>query len=113
MEQLQYVTLRQRPELKKEAAAWFHSKWGVPEEAYLACMDACLSGEAVYPPVKNGTEETSRPTACLFLCPNCEYFPAKRPRPLTKRRADGILALEKEECQQSAAASANAADRFG
>ena len=48
MEELQYVTLRQRPELKREAAAWFQSKWGVPEEAYLACMDACLSGETDY-----------------------------------------------------------------
>ena len=22
-----------------EAANWFHSKWGVPKEAYLECMD--------------------------------------------------------------------------
>ncbi len=41
----QYITLRERPERKREAAAWFHSKWGVPEEAYLACMDAYLSRE--------------------------------------------------------------------
>ena len=24
-----------RPELKAQAAAWFHTKWGVPEQAYL------------------------------------------------------------------------------
>lgn len=40
-----YVTLRERPGLKEAAAAWFHDKWGVPEEAYLACMDAYLAGE--------------------------------------------------------------------
>ena len=45
---LRYVTLRQRPELRERAAAWFHSKWGVPEEAYLECMDAYLSGETEY-----------------------------------------------------------------
>lgn len=41
----QYITLREKPELKNAAAEWFHSKWGVPEEAYLECMDAYLSGE--------------------------------------------------------------------
>lgn len=40
-----YLTLRDRPELKQAAAAWFHSKWGVPEEAYLKCMDDYLSGK--------------------------------------------------------------------
>ena len=30
-----YITLRERPQLKDRAAAWFHSKWGVPREAYL------------------------------------------------------------------------------
>ena len=37
------ISLRERPELEKAAAAWFHDKWGVPEEAYLECMDAYLS----------------------------------------------------------------------
>ena len=40
----QYITLREKPELKDTAAEWFHSKWGVPKEAYLECMDAYLSG---------------------------------------------------------------------
>ena len=35
MKEYTYVTLRQKPELKEEAAAWFHDKWGVPQEAYL------------------------------------------------------------------------------
>ena len=39
------IDLRERPELEKEAAAWFHSRWGVPEEAYLECMDDYLSGK--------------------------------------------------------------------
>ena len=48
MENLQYLTLRQRPELKEAAADWFHAKWGVPRSAYLECMDAYLSGETEY-----------------------------------------------------------------
>ena len=48
MDGLSYITLRQRPELEAAAAAWFHSKWGVPEEAYLECMDAYLARETEY-----------------------------------------------------------------
>ena len=40
-----YITLRERPEMEAQAADWFHSKWGVPREAYLECMDAYLAGE--------------------------------------------------------------------
>ncbi len=39
------VDLKDRPELEKEAAGWFHGKWNVPEEAYLECMDDYLSGK--------------------------------------------------------------------
>ena len=45
---LEYVTLRQRPELEEAAAAWFHSKWSAPKAAYLACMDACLRDETPF-----------------------------------------------------------------
>ena len=48
MDELKFITLRQRPELKEKAAAWFCGKWGVPEEAYLECMNAYLSGETEY-----------------------------------------------------------------
>lgn len=48
MDEYRFMTLREAPELKARAAAWFHSKWGVPEAAYLACMDAYLSGETDY-----------------------------------------------------------------
>lgn len=43
MDDYQLIPLRERPELEQTAAAWFHDKWGVPETAYLECMDAYLS----------------------------------------------------------------------
>ena len=43
-----FITLRERPELKDAAAAWFHNKWGVPEEAYLECMESYLQGGTEY-----------------------------------------------------------------
>ena len=43
-----YITLREHPDYKDTAANWFHSKWGVPVEAYLECMEAYLRGETEY-----------------------------------------------------------------
>lgn len=48
MKSFDYITLRERPELKNSAAQWFHSKWGVPIEAYLECMEAYLKKETQY-----------------------------------------------------------------
>ena len=48
MKEFTYITLRERPELMDAAAQWFHSKWGVPKEAYLECMDAYLSEDTEY-----------------------------------------------------------------
>ena len=48
METVTYITLRERPELKDDAAQWFHQKWDVPVDAYLACMDAYLANETEY-----------------------------------------------------------------
>ena len=48
MKNYQYVTLREMPEIKEQAAEWFHSKWGVPKEAYLECMNAYLEKETEY-----------------------------------------------------------------
>ena len=45
---LRYIKLREIPELKTSAAEWFHSKWGVPQEAYLECMDAYLNNMTEY-----------------------------------------------------------------
>ncbi|MFR6100151.1 MAG: hypothetical protein ACLUIS_08865 [Longibaculum sp.] len=48
MKEYNYVTLRQKPELKEKAATWFHNKWKVPQEAYLKCMEAYLNYETEY-----------------------------------------------------------------
>ena len=48
MKEYTYITLRQAPEWKEAAVAWFHDKWQVPQEAYLACMDAYLRKETEY-----------------------------------------------------------------
>ena len=42
------VTLRERHDLERVAAEWFHGKWGVPAEAYLECMEAYLKRETEY-----------------------------------------------------------------
>ena len=48
MKKYTYITLRQKPELKEEAAAWFHDKWKVPKEAYLESIEAYLDHETEY-----------------------------------------------------------------
>ena len=48
MAELQYITLRTKPECMVSAAEWFHSKWRVPTESYLECMEAYLRGETEY-----------------------------------------------------------------
>ena len=45
MAELRYIALRENPALMHTAAQWFHSKWGVPKEAYLECMNAYLEKE--------------------------------------------------------------------
>ena len=45
---LRLIKLREMPELKASAAQWFHSKWGVPQEAYQECMDDYLNGKTEY-----------------------------------------------------------------
>ena len=42
------ITLREQPEIKNAAAQWFSSKWRVPKEAYLECMEDYLSGKTEY-----------------------------------------------------------------
>jgi len=43
-----YTTLRDKPEFLNIAAQWFHSKWGVPTEAYLECMESYLHKKTEY-----------------------------------------------------------------
>ena len=45
---MQFIDLRDKPELKEKASIWFHEKWGVPTEAYLECMNAYLNHENDY-----------------------------------------------------------------
>lgn len=47
-EPLEYITLRERPEVMDAAADWFCSKWRVPKEAYVECMSAYLNRETEY-----------------------------------------------------------------
>ena len=64
MNEYSYVTLRQVPELKEPAAAWFHAKWGVPQEAYLECMESYL---------KNKTEAQVNFVMIAYYNPNETY----------------------------------------
>ena len=48
MSKYQYITLREAPEWMLPAAEWFHSKWRVPTEAYVECMEAYLKKETEY-----------------------------------------------------------------
>lgn len=48
MDTYRYITLRELPYIKDAAADFFNSKWGVPKEAYLECMDAYLAKETEY-----------------------------------------------------------------
>lgn len=43
------IRLIDRPEIKEEAAEWFHAKWGIPLEAYAESMGECLSKRNTVP----------------------------------------------------------------
>lgn len=43
------VRLIDRPEIKEQAAQWFHEKWNIPLEAYTESMDDCLTGRDLIP----------------------------------------------------------------
>ena len=46
---LELVRLTDRPQLKEQAAQWFHQKWGVPLAAYQESMEQCLSAHSPVP----------------------------------------------------------------
>lgn len=48
MKEYRYITLIEKPMIKDLAAEWFHSKWGIPKEAYMECMSAYLNKETEY-----------------------------------------------------------------
>ena len=35
--------------MRRQAAEWFHRKWGIPAEEYLGSMDECLAGGSAVP----------------------------------------------------------------
>ncbi len=43
-----FITLKQKPELALCVAKWFNSKWGVPVQAYLDCIQAYISNQTEY-----------------------------------------------------------------
>lgn len=43
------VRIKENPDLKEQAAQWFHEKWGIPRTAYLESMEECLSGDNAVP----------------------------------------------------------------
>ena len=43
------ICLADRPDLKECAAQWFHEKWGIPVEAYMESMEACLEKKSAVP----------------------------------------------------------------
>jgi len=45
---LKYVKITESPQLKEAAATWFCSKWRAPFEAYVECMDECISGQVPF-----------------------------------------------------------------
>ena len=47
MEHRRFVKLREEPRWLEAAAAWFHQKWGIAQEAYRASMEECLTGRGV------------------------------------------------------------------
>lgn len=47
MADVRIIKLKDRPELKEQAANWFHEKWGVPVSAYLESMNASLCGDQI------------------------------------------------------------------
>lgn len=49
MGEYKIIRITDKPELRDEAAQWFHRKWGAPLEAYQDSMDAALKGQAAVP----------------------------------------------------------------
>lgn len=46
---LQIIKIRERQELAKSAANWFHQKWGIPLSAYEESISECINRDAAVP----------------------------------------------------------------
>lgn len=45
----QIIRLIDKPEIKEQAAQWFHQKWNIPFEAYIESMEDCLLQKSSIP----------------------------------------------------------------
>ena len=45
----QIIRLADQPEIKEQAAKWFHEKWDIPLAAYLESMEECLANKSPVP----------------------------------------------------------------
>lgn len=45
----QIIRIMDRPEMKEQAARWFHEKWNIPSEAYMESMEECLTKRNAVP----------------------------------------------------------------
>lgn len=43
------IRLTDKPEIKEQAARWFHEKWNIPLTAYMESMEECLAGRSPVP----------------------------------------------------------------
>lgn len=43
------IKINEHPDLKNQAATWFHQKWGVPLEAYLESIETSIVGKTAIP----------------------------------------------------------------
>ena len=43
------INIREHGEIADAAAKWFHAKWGIPLEAYVESITACLEGKSGVP----------------------------------------------------------------
>ena len=49
MQKYETIKIQEHPELLEAAAQWFHEKWGIPKEAYVESMEACVANEGAVP----------------------------------------------------------------
>ena len=61
------IRLTDRPELKAQAALWFHDKWDIPVEAYTESMEQCLLRKQAVPQWYIALEEKEKGIDTLYL----------------------------------------------
>jgi len=49
MQKYEMIKIQEQPELLEAAAQWFHEKWGIPKEAYVESVEACVANEGAVP----------------------------------------------------------------